>query len=159
VVTLAGQMISEGFLNWRVKPWIRRLITRGIAILPSIVVAGAVGRSGLAQVLNASQVALSILLPFVSAPLVYMTCRAKFMSVEEEVAVVNLTETEGGEGVTENLEGNTRVADSENALERRRTVDFSNGLIVTILAIAVWGFIAALNMYLIVTLAMGKNGA
>ncbi|KAI9891233.1 MAG: hypothetical protein M1814_002923 [Vezdaea aestivalis] len=81
VCTIAGQMVSEGQLNWTVAPWMRRLITRSISITPSIIIAAAVGRKGLSDALNASQVALSVILPFVSAPLIYFTCRNKFMTV------------------------------------------------------------------------------
>lgn len=81
VCTIAGQMVSEGALNWTVAPWLRRLITRAISITPSIIIAGAVGRKGLSTALTASQVALSVLLPFVSAPIIYFTCRNRYMTV------------------------------------------------------------------------------
>lgn len=81
VCTIAGQMVSEGQINWTCKPWKRRLITRSISITPSIIIAGAVGREGLSDALEGSQVALSVILPFVSAPLIYFTCRNKFMTV------------------------------------------------------------------------------
>ncbi|KAF3926551.1 hypothetical protein AA313_de0201938 [Arthrobotrys entomopaga] len=129
VVTLAGQMISEGFLNWRIKPWLRRLITRAIAILPSIVVAGAVGRKGLAEVLNASQVVLSVILPFVTAPLIWMTCRAKYMQVENP----------NGELITD--EGA-----AEGGAVRRQNADLSNNWFTCGFAIIVWGFLAGLNL-------------
>ncbi|EHK99511.1 putative Manganese transporter SMF1 [Glarea lozoyensis 74030] len=77
VCTIAGQMVSEGALNWTIAPWLRRLITRSISITPSIIIAGAVGREGLSAALNGSQVALSVSLPFISAPLIYFTCRNK----------------------------------------------------------------------------------
>lgn len=83
VCTIAGQMVSEGQLNWRVAPWLRRLITRSISITPSIIIAGAVGREGLSAALEGSQVALSVILPFVSAPLIYFTCRGKIMTVHD----------------------------------------------------------------------------
>jgi metal iron transporter len=86
VCTIAGQMVSEGQLNWKVKPWLRRLITRSISITPSIIIAGAVGRDGLDAALNGSQVALSIVLPFVSAPLIYFTCLNKYMTVQPGMA-------------------------------------------------------------------------
>ena len=86
VCTIAGQMVSEGQLNLKLKPWVRRLVTRSISITPSIIIAGAVGRSGLDAALNASQVALSIALPFVTAPLIWFTCREKFMTVQPGMA-------------------------------------------------------------------------
>lgn len=62
--TLAGQIIMEGFLNIKLKPWLRRLITRLIAILPAILVVGLYGNSGLNQLLILSQVILSMQLSF-----------------------------------------------------------------------------------------------
>lgn len=82
VCTIAGQMVSEGALNWKLRPWVRRLVTRSISITPSIIIAGAVGRPGLNAALNGSQVALSIVLPFVTAPLIYFTCRDRYMTVQ-----------------------------------------------------------------------------
>ena len=70
VCTIAGQMVSEGALRWTVRPWVRRLVTRSVSILPSIAIAAVVGREGLDAALNGSQVALSVVLPFVTAPLV-----------------------------------------------------------------------------------------
>lgn len=81
VCTIAGQMVSEGALNWTLAPWLRRLITRSISIVPSIIIAGAVGRKGLSTALTASQVVLSAILPFVSAPIIYFTSRARYMAV------------------------------------------------------------------------------
>ena len=81
VCTIAGQMVSEGALNWTVAPWLRRLITRSISITPSIIIAGAVGRDGLSAALTGTQVALSVILPFVSAPVIYFTCRNRYMTV------------------------------------------------------------------------------
>ena len=81
VCTIAGQMLSEGALNWTMKPWLRRLLTRSLSITPSIIIAGAVGKKGLNSALNASQVALSVILPLVSAPLIYFTCRNRYMIV------------------------------------------------------------------------------
>ena len=89
VCTIAGQMVSEGALNWTLAPWMRRLITRSISITPAIVIAGAVGRPGLSAALTGTQVALSVILPFVTAPLIYFTCRNRYMTVS----------TADGEGV------------------------------------------------------------
>lgn len=80
-VTLSGQIISEGFINWRTRPWVRRLVTRLIGIVPSVIVAAAVGRSGVDVLLVGSQVALSIVLPFVIAPLVIFTSSQSLMSL------------------------------------------------------------------------------
>ena len=71
--TLAGQVVMEGFLRIRLKPWLRRLITRMIAIVPAAIVAGLYGSSGTTKLLIASQVVLSMQLPFAVIPLVAFT--------------------------------------------------------------------------------------
>jgi manganese transport protein len=71
--TLAGQIVMEGFLNLRIRPWMRRLITRGIAIVPAAIVAILYGESGTAKLLVLSQVILSLQLSFAVIPLVMFT--------------------------------------------------------------------------------------
>src|SRR5499425_1837290 len=71
--TLAGQIVMEGFLHIRLKPWIRRLITRLIAILPAILVIGISGEGKLTSLLILSQVVLSFQLPFALIPLALFT--------------------------------------------------------------------------------------
>ena len=68
--TLAGQIVMEGFLRLRIPNWARRLITRGIAIVPVVAVTALYGETGTAQLLVASQVVLSMQLPFAVIPLV-----------------------------------------------------------------------------------------
>ena len=71
--TLAGQIVMEGFLNIRLRPWLRRLITRAIAIVPAAIVAIMYGESGTAKLLVLSQVVLSMQLSFAVFPLVRFT--------------------------------------------------------------------------------------
>ena len=71
--TLAGQIVMEGFLNIRLRPWLRRLITRAVAIVPAIIVAIMFGESGTAKLLVFSQVILSMQLSFAVFPLVAFT--------------------------------------------------------------------------------------
>jgi len=71
--TLAGQIVMEGFLNLRIRPWLRRLITRAIAIVPAAIVAIMYGESGTAKLLVFSQVILSMQLSFAVFPLVAFT--------------------------------------------------------------------------------------
>jgi manganese transport protein len=71
--TLAGQIVMEGFLNLRIRPWLRRLITRAIAIVPAAIVAILYGASGTAKLLILSQVILSLQLSFAVFPLVMFT--------------------------------------------------------------------------------------
>ncbi|KAL2886733.1 Manganese transporter SMF1 [Ceratocystis lukuohia] len=135
VCTIAGQMVSEGALNWRCAPWLRRLITRSISVTPSIVIAAAVGRDGLNSALNASQVALSIILPFVTAPLVYFTCCNKFMMVVPGARV--------------------RVRGDENGVRADGCVSMANEWYTAALASIIWVFIAVLNVANIVLMAKG----
>lgn len=71
--TLAGQIVMEGFLNIRLRPWVRRLITRLIAIIPAVVVTIIYGEKGTADLLVLSQVILSLQLSFAVIPLVMFT--------------------------------------------------------------------------------------
>jgi manganese transport protein len=71
--TLAGQIVMEGFLQIKLKPWIRRSITRGIAIIPAAIVAGIGGNRGAGKLLVLSQVILSLALSFSVIPLVQFT--------------------------------------------------------------------------------------
>ena len=76
--TLAGQIVMEGFINLRLRPWLRRLITRLIAIVPAVIVVGLYGERGSGALLILSQVILSLQLPFAIFPLVMFTSdRAK----------------------------------------------------------------------------------
>jgi manganese transport protein len=71
--TLAGQIVMEGFINLRLRPWLRRLITRLIAIIPAIIVVYLYGERGTGALLILSQVVLSLQLPFAVFPLVAFT--------------------------------------------------------------------------------------
>ncbi len=71
--TLAGQIVMEGFLDLRLRPWVRRLITRAIAIVPAIIVSIVSGEQGTARLLIFSQVVLSLQLSFAVFPLVQFT--------------------------------------------------------------------------------------
>ncbi len=71
--TLAGQIVMEGFLNIRMRPWLRRLVTRGIAIIPAVIVTSISGENGATDLLVLSQVILSLQLSFAVFPLVMFT--------------------------------------------------------------------------------------
>jgi manganese transport protein len=71
--TLAGQIVMEGFLNIRLRPWLRRLITRSIAIIPAALVIGIAGENKVTSLLILSQVILSFQLPFAVIPLIQFT--------------------------------------------------------------------------------------
>jgi manganese transport protein len=77
--TLAGQIVMEGFLNIRLPAWLRRLITRLIAIIPAVIVTALYGEHGAGSLLILSQVILSLQLSFAVVPLVYFTGQRKKM--------------------------------------------------------------------------------
>jgi len=79
--TLTGQIVMEGFLNIQIKPWIRRLITRLIAIVPAIIIVILYGGSGLSKLLILSQVVLSMQLSFAVFPLIMFTSDKEKMGV------------------------------------------------------------------------------
>ncbi|CAK5280690.1 unnamed protein product [Mycena citricolor] len=123
IATVAGQVVSEGFLQWRVSPVVRRLLTRLIAVVPATVVAVVVGRPGVDTLLVASQVILAIVLPFITFPLIFLTSSKSTMLVRREHS--DPTQT---------------------------AVDYSNNLPVTLLGWTIWLIIVAANVYVIVTL-------
>ncbi|KAK0489581.1 putative transporter of the NRAMP family [Armillaria luteobubalina] len=84
IATVACQAVSEGFLNIRLSPMFRRLITRLLSLVPALTVAIAVGRSGIDTLLVASQVVLSIVLPFIVFPLLWLTSNRRVMSVKND---------------------------------------------------------------------------
>lgn len=71
--TLAGQIVMEGFVHIRLRPYVRRLITRVIALLPAVIVISISGDKGTYQLLILSQVILSLQLPFAVIPLIHFT--------------------------------------------------------------------------------------
>jgi manganese transport protein len=77
--TLAGQVVMEGFMRWRLQPWLRRLITRALAIIPAVFVIGLRGDGSVNDLLTLSQVVLALQLPFAMFPLVHFTSSRKFM--------------------------------------------------------------------------------
>ena len=77
--TLAGQVVMEGFMHWRLAPWIRRLITRSLAIIPAILIIAIRGEGSVNDLLVLSQVILAIQLPLAMFPLLHLTSSEKYM--------------------------------------------------------------------------------
>jgi manganese transport protein len=77
--TLAGQVVMEGFMHWRIRPWVRRLITRTLAIVPAILIIGIRGEGSVTDLLTLSQVVLALQLPFAMFPLLHFTSSRKRM--------------------------------------------------------------------------------
>lgn len=136
VCTMSGQIVSEGFINWSFQPWIRRLITRTLAIIPVLLVITVLGREGVSKVMNSSQVVLSFILPIVSAPLIYFTCQKRYMTVYDDSPN---DETSGL------LAGEVKMHTYENGKFFRFT------------AITTWAIISFLNLYLLYAFAHGAN--
>ena len=122
VATMAGQIVMEGALNIRINPFVRRLVTRMIAIIPAMVIAAAVGQQGLGTALNACNVVLSVGLIFLIAPIVWYTSRPKYMTV--------MVSDQPQVRQNPKLSRATTARDVEAESEQNR-VDFSNGWFAT----------------------------
>lgn len=144
VATMAGQLVMEGAMNWHIRPFYRRLLTRSIAIVPGIVIAGAEGRNGLAAALNGCNVVLSVALIFLTAPLIWYTCRDKYMMVEIE------------EGVEESVV--TVDEEARTAVGMGRAVSLANNWATMIGGWAIWAVIAAMNVATLTFLGLGVGG-
>ncbi|KAF7307291.1 hypothetical protein MIND_00523100 [Mycena indigotica] len=129
IATIAGQAVAEGFLNWRVSPILRRLLTRLIAVVPSMAVAIARGRQGIDGLLVASQVILAIVLPFLIMPLVLLTSSKTVMRVRKPDSLVG-----------------------ESELATDDMLDYSSGKATIVVGLAIWLVIATANVYVIATL-------
>jgi metal iron transporter len=136
VCTMAGQIVSDGFLNWTMAPWLRRLLTRSISITPSIIIAASIGQKGLNTALIASQVVLSVILPIVAAPLIWFTCRKNIMTIPS--------------GSRVSATGGNEDSRSENG------VNMQNGWFVSVLAVLIWLVLVVMNTALLVLLGLGK---
>src|SRR6266403_804696 len=77
--TLAGQVVMEGFMHWRIKPWVRRLITRSLAIIPAVLIIAIRGDASVNDLLTLSQVVLALQLPLAMFPLLHFTSSRKRM--------------------------------------------------------------------------------
>jgi NRAMP (natural resistance-associated macrophage protein)-like metal ion transporter len=155
--TLAGQIVMEGFLEspshvsssnmqniqntivgiFRRNVWLRRLVTRGLAVIPALVVSLALGPSGVDMLLVLSQVILSLLLPFAVWPLIYFTCSKSVMVIQY---VPSSDEFVSG------VDGTAAVVDP--ALKEKK-VSYVNSWLLSILAVGVGLFITGLNVYLL----------
>lgn len=139
-----------------------------LSLIPAMVVALALGRSGIDQLLVASQVVLSIVLPFVMFPLLWLTTNKKIMSVKKpESSLPTLTADESPSSHDLSLAsklmapktGSSAKQDVEaSSSSATETVDFSNGKTVAGVGYLIWAVVIVANMYVIVTLAMGKSG-
>ncbi|WWC69002.1 uncharacterized protein I206_102938 [Kwoniella pini CBS 10737] len=165
--TLAGQVVSEGFINWKTSPLIRRLVTRLIGVIPAAIVASAVGPSGLNTMLVASQVLLSIVLPTVIFPLVYLCSKEEIMIVQgPEIEVENQNQFQDqndGEIQLNDLSNDIsnqdqiQVQEIEQGERLRRSKSYVSPKWVTILGYFLFGIVVLANIYVIVELCLGNQ--
>jgi manganese transport protein len=139
--TLTGQIIMSGFLEnkFTIKPWIRRLISRSIAIIPAIIVAVTSGEEGITNLLILSQVILSLALPFYIWPLIYFTSNKKIMTI-------NCIKYQ------KHTDSVTFVDDSTLNNEIEESVDFSNSLFMKIISGILGIILTGLNIYLLTSI-------
>ena len=174
IATIAGQAVAEGFLRWRVsvshfvlsfgdrrritfsQPVLRRLFTRLIAIIPSMIVAVVVGPEGVSSLLVASQVVLSMALPFITLPLIYLTSSKKIMSVRKirrETTTTNVA-SQGEATLTGDPDTVGQTTNNDQELENAgdEWVDFSNSRVTTLVGVLIWLLIVVANVYVLVSL-------
>ncbi len=77
--TLAGQVVMEGFMRWRIRPWVRRMISRTLAVVPAIWIISIRGNGSVTDLVNLSQVILCLILPFAMFPLLHFTSSRRIM--------------------------------------------------------------------------------
>jgi metal iron transporter len=152
VATMAGQMICEGAMNWRMSPFLRRFLTRTISIIPAIVIAGAEGQAGLAAAWNGCNVVLSVALIFLTFPLLWFTSQNKYMRVriddnQEPVGVVD--------GI---LTYQTERAIWAAGGDVEGTISLANNKATTIVGWIIWFIVAAMNVATLTFLGLGLGG-
>jgi len=136
------------------QPVIRRLVTRLLGLIPSMTVAVVVGRNGIDTLLVASQVILSIILPFIIFPLVYLTSSSRIMRVPK-------TDLDcPSNSSPDPLESSTSPAivpaeTSPEVPQARDFVDFSNGKVMISVGCLIWIITVTANAYVLVELVIG----
>ena len=142
----------------------RRLFTRCLGLVPALVVAAALGRAGIDTLLVASQVILSIVLPFIVFPLIWLTSSKSVMSVKKPVerstgpASLSSASLQGSQLPSGAAASAVDSATAAPALEGQlETVDFSIGKITTGVGYVIWLIIVMANVYAIVGLGLGEG--
>ncbi|CAG8638416.1 9854_t:CDS:2 [Acaulospora morrowiae] len=178
--TIAGQIVMEGFTDMKLKPWVRRLVTRLIAIVPAMIIVIWKGASGLNDLLVGSQVALSIQLPFAVVPLVWFTSRKEFMRVDVRELIKRELQGEevmnDAEGIENQLGEKTitnkklsgpfysdllsqkstpNSSKNDDISDDKRYIEFSNSYLLIITACIVSFTIISLDLYLVIDIIIG----
>ncbi|KAJ3511048.1 hypothetical protein NMY22_g15777 [Coprinellus aureogranulatus] len=180
IATVAGQAVCEGFLQWRVSPIMRRLITRLLAVIPSMIVAIAMGRKGIDALLVASQVVLSVVLPFITFPLLWCTSSKAIMSVRKTMQIPTMDSSTAVEPNPLHPSSSTAKGDMTSpaptlpslppsplpgsqpphspraieAAEEDEMVDYSNNKLAIVVGAVIWLVVVAANVYVLVDLGM-----
>lgn len=113
-----------------------------------MIVAISVGRSGIDTLLVASQVVLSVVLPFITFPLIFLTSSKAVMTVYED----------GEAGSLATSSGNAANQAALESAPERRSVDYSNNKLTTGIGLAIWLLVLTANVYVLTSLAMGNEG-
>ncbi|KAJ3313977.1 hypothetical protein HDV04_001283 [Boothiomyces sp. JEL0838] len=157
--TMAGQIIMEGFLGGEIKiqPWVRRLVTRLLAIAPPLICIVWFGENRLNDLLILSQIVLSLQLPFAVWPLIYFTSSKQFMTV---TFVNDEAEWNGNESANE--EHSNIFANQDELVELDNPPQeivkcFANHTITTVLAVIVGLLLTIFNVILLVQVATGNT--
>lgn len=148
--TMAGQIVMEGFLGstFNIKPWARRLVTRLFAMVPALICISIYGDSGLNNLLIMSQIILSLQLPFAVWPLIWFSSRKDIMEIrfmdEHDRLISPYVPTSQSLMLNSSEPGIT-------------TVDFTNSMVITVLACIVGLMLTVFNGILLVQIASGKT--
>jgi metal iron transporter len=145
VATMAGQLIMEGALNWTIRPFYRRLITRCVALIPALVVCAATGRKGVAAALENTNVVLSVALIFLTFPLIWYTSFNKYMMVETEIGVSAVTV-------------DSVVGDVERSVPEGQKISLANNWATMGLGWFIWLLITVMNVATLTFLGLGIGG-
>lgn len=156
-----GQVVMEGFLgkSFKIPRWSRRLITRGLAIVPAMLVAIIKGENGLNDLLVLSQVILSLQLPFAIWPLIYFTCSKKLMdSFSESSVPLNVddathTQIPVEDTCSSHTSNNSSVLLSD--MNGSPETKFANSTVLSVAASSIALLITGLNVWLLISFAKG----
>ncbi|TPX66135.1 hypothetical protein SpCBS45565_g04609 [Spizellomyces sp. 'palustris'] len=152
--TIAGQVVMGGFLGprWRMKPWLRRLVSRLLAIVPAMITVVIKGQKGLDDLLVISQVILSMQLPFAVWPLIYFTSKKTIMTVKYAAESYS---SEDKEPLVEEIPIHTTSRSSEVSVSSASTQGdsttktYENAIYTTIAAVLVATVITGLNVVML----------
>ena len=160
--TLAGQIVFEGFLDLEIRPWVRRLITRGAAIIPPIIVTFVLGEDALNELILVSQVILSFQLPFAIIPLIWFNWNGAFLvrQSEEQRALLSGSLTPLESTNSDSMYSENVVSYTENVLmpHEMATITVATepklNRVVFCVSIGIAGLIVALNFLYLIRIAI-----